>query len=391
LFDGVEKILVVKLRHIGDVLLSVPAIRALKETFPNAGVSALVNSGTEEMLTLNPLVEEVVCYEREIKRAPIERRIPAELRFAAGVRKRGFDMTVDLTGGDRAALLGFLSGARYRLGYRPGAGFAGKRYLYTHMAEPPGARTHTVMRDLGLVSAFGIETQDLGVDIFYSDEDASFVAGLLDGAGLGGAAFVHVHPSSRWGFKCWGDAHMARVMDFFVDRGLAVVLTTGPESGEVERGRAIIGLAGSAPLDLSGRLSLKQLAALSARSALFFGPDSAPMHIAAAVGTRAIGLFGPSGAFDWGPWENAAASAWRPASDGPVSPYPARGGVQRFGSNIVIQKDWECVPCGRDGCDGSKKSRCLDELSAEEVIEALCPVVEEVTGRGARGPGRGLG
>ncbi|HXI10636.1 MAG TPA: glycosyltransferase family 9 protein, partial [Thermodesulfobacteriota bacterium] len=140
LFEGTKKILVIKLRHIGDVLLTVPTIRALKESFPGSEVSVLVNSGTEEMLEGNPLVKEVIRYDRSVKGLPAARRVAAEARLVKRLRSEKFDMTVDLTGGDRPALLGFLSGARYRLGYRPKGGFKGKRLLYTHMAERPTVR-----------------------------------------------------------------------------------------------------------------------------------------------------------------------------------------------------------------------------------------------------------
>ena len=90
------------------------------------------------------------------------------------------------------------------------------------------------------------------------------------------------------------------------------------------------------PLDLAGHLSLKELGALIAKARLFFGMDSAPMHLAAAVNTPAVALFGPSGVFNWGPWGEG---------------------------HLVIKQDWDCLPCGQDGCEGSKISRCLVELT----------------------------
>ncbi len=157
-FKDIRKILVIKLRHIGDVLLAVPAIRALKEGFPDAEVSALVNSGTEEMLTLNPLLSGVLTFDRRALKLPLASKAAAELGFIKRLRREGFDMTVDLTSGDRPSLIGFLSGARCRLGYDPGKkGFRGKRLLYTHLAAPPDGGLHAVLRDLRLVEEFGVE------------------------------------------------------------------------------------------------------------------------------------------------------------------------------------------------------------------------------------------
>jgi len=402
-FKDVKKILVIKLRHIGDVLLTVPAIRALKESFPGARVSALVNSGTEDMLTLNPLLEEVIPFDRGATlsvtgRGPAPaclKRGMVEVKFVRALRARGFDMTVDLTGGDRPALLGVLIGARYRLGYDPmGKGFAGKKYLYTHLAARPAGRLHTVLRDLALVRSFGIDTTDLTVDIFTSAADDSFVKRLLEENGVKppegvqplegvqppegvqlGEPFVHVHPTSRWLFKCWKDEAMAGLLDMLQESGFKVVITAAPDDREIKRVASIISRMRTRPVDLSGKLNLKQMAALSRSSVMFFGVDSAPMHIAAACGTRVVGIFGPSGAFDWGPWDNRA------AKENAAAAYPQKNGIQRFGANTVIQKDWDCIPCGKDGCKGTKKSDCLDAIEPFEVWKILKDTFGEVRAR----------
>lgn len=382
-FTGVNNILVIKLRHIGDVLLTVPAIRALKESFPGARVSALVNSGTEAMLTGNPLLHEVIPYDRALKNVSVAGRMTIELKFLGELRKRRFDMAVDLTGGDRPALIGFMCGARYRLGYDPaGSGFAGKKLLYTHMAKRPAARMHTVFRDAGVLWEFGITTADYTVDIHTSKEDDAAVDTLLGASGITpGTPFVHAHPTSRWMFKCWTDAAMADVLDRFESHGIRTVITAGPDGKELAKVRAIKSMMRHAPADLSARLTLKQLAALSKRSVLFFGVDTAPMHIAAAAGARVVSLFGPSGAFDWGPWDNSeiiekgADYSASVEAGCAYSPYPLKNGLQRFGKNTVIQKDWDCVPCGKDGCNGSKKSDCLDAIDADFVWNIIKEII----------------
>jgi heptosyltransferase-3 len=374
LFEWTKKILVIKLRHIGDVLLTVPAIRALKESFPGSEVMALVNSGTEDMLAGNPLVRKVICYDRSVKNLPAGRRMIEEVRLVKRLRREKFDMTVDLTGGDRPALLGFMTGARYRLGYCPKGGFKGKKLLYTHLAGRPAVRTHTVLTDLGVVRAFGIDTNDLTIDIFTTKEEDSFVENALMEAGYNGGPIVHAHPTSRWLFKCWTDEGMAFVFDRLQNAGFTVVLTSGPDDKELRKIASTISIMKTRPVDLSGRLRLKHLASLSKRAEFFFGVDSAPMHIAAASGTRVVGIFGPSGAFDWGPWDNNEIKKrvyeGRETS-GVNSPYPKKGGVQTFGGNTVIQEERDCVPCGKDGCGGSKKSDCLDAITPEAVWEIL--------------------
>ncbi len=357
---------------MGDVLLTVPAIRALRENFPASRISALANSGTEEMLTLNPLLDEVICYDRTLKRKALFKRISGELRLVKEIRKKRFDMTVDLTSGDRPALIGFLSGARYRLAYEPeGSGFIGKRFLYTHIAKRPTARTHTVLRDLGLLRGFGIDTKNLSVDIYTTGADDAFIERTLGERGLKkGERYVHAHPTSRWLFKCWTDEGMAGVMDMLQLRGLRVVITSSADEEELRKVRAIISLMKSKPIDLSGKLKLKHLASLSRGAEFFFGVDTAPMHIAAAAGARVVGIFGPSGAFDWGPWDNDEVSKSRINPD-LSTPYPKTGGIQTFGRHTVIQKNWACVPCGKAGCNDTIKSVCLDSLETDEVWGVL--------------------
>lgn len=375
-FRDVKNILVIKLRNIGDVLLTVPTIRALRETFPKARLSVLVNPGTEAMLTENPLVDEVIVLNRKEKKRGLTGKVRKGLGFMKTLRAKGFDMSVDLTGGDRAALTGFTAGARYRLGPDPeGKGFKGKRFLYTHKAPQPPAMTHTVLRNLSVVRPFGIDTSDLTVDFFTTKEDEAIVGEILKKEGLGGREkkpFVHVHPVSRWLFKCPPSAFMASLLDETVTQGLDVVITSGPDAREQALVKEITGLMREKAINLSGQLSLKGLGALSKKAAFFFGVDSAPMHIASAVGTPVAALFGPSGAFDWGPWENGAVKELSfKSSDTPLTPYPARNGIQRFGVNTVIQDRRECLPCGKDGCNGSKKSDCLYELDEGLVKKIL--------------------
>jgi heptosyltransferase-3 len=182
---------------------------------------------------------------------------------------------------------------------------------------------------------------------------------LLAPHGLVRGGFVHVHPASRWAFKCWPAERVAALCDALAARGLPIVLTSAPDANEMAliaavqaaRARSAVtcprsGVPGTqsepAPtLDLSGQLSLKELAALAARARLFVGVDSAPMHIAAAMGTPTVGIFGPSGDREWGPWDNEG------------------GGRHRVVASLVHP----CRPCGRAGCDDSKVSDCLVSLA----------------------------
>ena len=376
-FKNVKKILVMKLRHIGDALLTVPVFRALRENFPDAHIAALVNSGTEEVLEGNPVIDEIVTFDRNIKKMNPVRRYIKELSFLKMVRGRGFDMTVELTGSDRAAVLSFASGARYRIGWKSKKGFTGKKYLYTHLSKPDQKR-HMVLANLDVIKQFGLSTENLFVDFHIPEKDREWARKILEENNShssrpserstrgSGNIIVHVHPTSRWLFKCWKDEYMAEIIRWFLDKGITVIVTSSSDKQELDKAKHILSLVSSRPpvhdsglIDLCGKTTIKQVGAVALAADLFFGVDTAPMHIAAAVGTPVVAIFGPSFAFKWGPWDNENSKS--------RIPYFQRNGIQAFGIHTVIQRDWECVPCGKDSCKGGKIYKCLEDIEPEEI------------------------
>jgi heptosyltransferase-3 len=384
LYSNIKRILVVKLRHIGDVLLTVPVFRALRETFTGAKITALINSGMEEVLTGNPSVDRIIVFDRAIKSLPLLRRYQKEILFIRRIREEGADLAVDLTGGDRSAILSYLSGARYRIALDPGrSGFFGKRRLYTHLTEFD-ASLHTVIQNLEVISRHGISTNNYRIEISIDHEEIKGIKDILTGHGVTeNDTIVHIHPTSRWLFKCWTDEYMAEIINWLVRQGVRVVLTSSTSGTEMERIESILSsvperdISNQGLINLCGRTSLKELAVISSLSDLFFGVDSAPMHIAAAVDTPVVALFGPSGAFNWGPWDNDQKSDDRNQMT-EITPYPERNGVQSFGIHTVIQRDWDCIPCGMDGCNGTKKSRCLADITPDEVKSIISSQLERV-------------
>ena len=163
--------------------------------------------------------------------------------------------------------------------------------------------------------------------------------------GLTPKNFILIHPPARWLFKCWTAEGYAQVIDALQnDYKLPVVLTAAPAPQEMQFMQDIARRLHTTPVNLAGRLDLKALGAMIAQARLFIGVDSAPMHLAAAVGTPTVVLFGPSGPYNWRPWGEG---------------------------HLVLTKDFDCQPCGRDGCDGTKISRCLTAITPAEVLAAV--------------------
>ena len=349
-FKDIKKILVIKFRHIGDVLLTSPAIRALKENFPEADISVIVNSGTEEVLSGLPAISELMVFDRKIKKMPGLRKYMKEIAFYKEIRSKGFDMTVDLTGGDRAALVSFISGARYRLALDPGAqGFVGKRFLYTHLAKTDNQK-HMVLQNLDVIGQFGITTRNTDLDFFIPEEATLSIGRIFKENNISeDDTVVHIHPTSRWMWKCWDDRYMAEVFGWMIDKGMKIVLTSAPVDKEIETADRILSLIpdeliSKGIVNLCGRTSIKELAAISDAADIFFGVDSAPMHIAAAVHTQVVALFGPTGENEWRPF--------------------GRG-------HIVITKDLPCKPCRKGMCEGVQLRECMSAIKPEDVKKAI--------------------
>jgi heptosyltransferase-3 len=340
------KILVMKFRNIGDVLLITPLLSNLKRAYPNALIDVALNKGTEEMITLNPNVNDIIIYDRElVKSQKGIKRIFSEIKFALDIRQKRYDLIINLTEGDRGAQLSMISGAKTKIGYKNNKNILLKNVFDINL--PPQELRHTIETNLDVLRMLDIPIQDKKVEIFWSSKDENKVNALLPKK-----EFVHIHPVSRWLFKCLDDTTVAKIIDYCKNElGYEVVLTSAPVKQELDKISSILKLCKSNPLSLAGKLSLKETAYLNSKAKFFIGVDTAIMHISAANDIPVLAFFGPSGTFHWGPWDNNLTE----------SGYNKKNGFQQMGKHKVIQVNWECAPCGKDGCNGTKISECLME------------------------------
>ncbi len=193
------------------------------------------------------------------------------------------------------------------------------------------------------------------------DKSAARVRNLLAQQGLEPHRFIQMHPGSRWLFKCWPPEHSAALLDRLTAAGMRIAVTGAPDARERALVEAIFTACASASrsriVDLTGALSLRELAALTREARAFVGVDSAPMHIAAAMGTPVVALFGPSGETEWGPW-----------------------GVAH---RVITSSAHPCRPCGIDGCGGGKISECLTTVPVDRVHVALTEMLAATEPRGS--------
>jgi heptosyltransferase-3 len=354
LFNGIKRILLMKLKHIGDVLLSTPCIRALHATFPDARICALVNEECAPILANHPLLDEVIAFPRSSLRGLSLRRVTGEYAFLQEVRRREFDMVVDLTSGDRSAWLAWLSGARYRLAHDPqGRGFLGKALLYNNLVPyPQDPDLHEVQKNLGIIEHFGMAVSSLRLELYPSAEDLRVAEEARVRLRLQeGERCVVVHPTSRWLFKCWADDRFAALIDWVQDHhACPVVVTCGPDPHELERVGKVLAGCTSKPRSLLGELTLMQWAALVRKAQLFVGVDSAPMHIAASQNIPTLAFFGPTGFHNWRPW------AVR---------------------HIVLVHDCPCSRDRRPHCDWTRTRACMDAITLDEAKQAIDQLMTE--------------
>ncbi len=305
------KILVIKFRHIGDVLLTTTFVRNLRLSYPNAQIDIAVNDDCEAIYKYNNDINNLFLYPRKsIKNSNIFKKIFTEWNFLKQITAENYDIVFNLTEGDRGAIYSLLSKAKTRVGVESKNSFIKKLNPYTISAPFP-KNIHTVEKNLHYLSLAKIPVIDKRVYMSHSENDEAKISQLLSNKNID--RFIHIHPVSRWLFKCWSSEGFAEVIDYIQDiYSIPVIITAAPDSKERQRVDKIISLCKNRPIDLSGQLTLNELSALIKRAELFIGVDTAPMHMAAAHDTPVIALFGPTNPQSWGPWENSiATSCWK--------------------------------------------------------------------------------
>lgn len=253
--NGVKRILVVKLRHLGDVLLSAPVFSHLKRVFPDAQIDAYIWKEAEPMLSGHSAISQLILYDRKWKSLSFPKRIVKEGQLLRQIRQQNYDLIVNLTEGDRGALAAFVSEASVKVGFDPGKkGMIGKRKIFSHLVKSCPNPRHTVERDLDALRRIGIfpSPQERSIELSIPEEAKLAAKKMLGGLQKG--EFTLIHPVSRWRFKCCPPQLMAQVIDELEG---PVVLTSGPAEQEREMLREIARYAKKEVIDLGEKLLLR--------------------------------------------------------------------------------------------------------------------------------------
>ena len=339
----VRRVLVVRLRSIGDTVLATASLDALRRFLPTAQIDVLLETWVAPVLEGFDAVDNVITVERgsTVSRAGVARRL----------RSARYDVAYNLHGGTTATLLMRAAGARHRVGY---SSYQYSRLL-NHAAPPPDelwgrARTHSVEQQLALLGWTGVPVSDRPPTRLNVTEKAmKSVLERLRAAGVNETKpLALIHPAAAFDTKQWAAENFARVAENLSERGLTCVAIAAPNEQRVVD---MLVENSSASINAFTDLSLPEVTALAARARLFVGNDSGVAHIAAAVRAPSVVIFGSSNVAHWRPWTIAPAE--------------------------VVREELPCQPCPGYTCSEFDAPECIRRVTVERVLAAVQRVIEE--------------
>ena len=345
------RILLVRLRQIGDVVFTTPAIRALRQRFPDAQLSYLVEPAAAPIVLNNPHLHEVIV-------APRRRGVRGlldDLALGRRLRAARYDLAIDFHGGPRASLLTWLSGAPRRVGYH----VVGRSWMYTErIARPRQLRArHSVENQWDLLAALGVAPPDRSrdaVEMRIGAGEADLVRHRLTEAGLAAEnVLIVMHVSAGNPFRRWPAAHFVELATSLATAhpDHRVLITSGPSEREaagriIADARSVLGTSRANRVLACGEFSLSELRALLEHASLYVGGDSGPLHIAATTRVPIVGLYGPTLPARSAPWRDGA-----------------------LVTEAVDAGELPCRPCDQRVC-APGDFRCLTTITAAQVMSA---------------------
>jgi heptosyltransferase-3 len=339
----VKKILLIKFRHHGDVLLSTPLIAACRQQFPKAKIDFLIYEESAPLLKYHPDISQLLFVQRSWRKLKLITRLKNEWDLIQKMRSNEYDLVLNLTEGDRGAIYTFLTQATYRVGVDPkGKGLFFKKYFFTHLVNFDGLMKHTVEMQLDFLRVLNIQPSYASreLKLIYQNTDIKKVEKFYR------EKTVVIHPVSRWMFKAIPQTTVTYLIEELIKTGVHVILTGSSDPIELQFNSQIAQAFDASFLtDLSGKLSLLELAALIDISDMVISCDSLPMHMAACYKKPLVAVFGPTSSIRWAPWRNPNAK--------------------------VVEMGLSCQPCYQAGCQNKHQSDCLIFLPKEKILNEV--------------------
>jgi heptosyltransferase-1 len=336
----IQRILLIRLRRIGDVVMTTPAITALREGFPKTKITYVIDEPYRELMEGHPDLDRVIVLPRHMGFKEFRKHMRQ-------IRRDAYDVVIDFHGGPRASLLTFFSGARLKIGYR----IKYKNFIYDIKLprEPEEGYFHSVENHVNLVKALGINPRSLPALSLppSTRSEAENIRRFIQENALENTKIITLHISAGNEFRDWGVERLARLITLLSQVPRVKIVLIGSE--EDRQAEEEIKKTSEAPfLSMVNRLNLRELRELVSLSSLFVGPDSGPMHIAATTTTPIVAYFGPTLPAHFGPWKVRS---------------------------TLLEKDFDCRPCRQRQCI-HEDFRCLRTISPDEVTNACLPYIQ---------------
>lgn len=333
-------ILIVKLSAIGDVIHTLPSLAALRKLYPAAHITWVVEEAAASLICNHPLLDEVLVSRRkswltDFRRGEILRPLREINLFLKQLRKRPYDLVIDFHGLFKSAVIVLLSGGKRKLGYDSLQELSG---LFYNEKISEDMTKHAVDRYLDFPRYLGAKITATEFVLPVSKDIEAKVKLLLDEYKLESKKFIVINPVAYWETKLWDDEKFAKLAELIISELNLAVVFTGSERDSVEK---IIAQISAPVINLAGKTSLPELAALYGKASMLITTDSGPMHLAAAVGIPVIALFGPTD--------------------------PQRTGPYGKG-HTVISSGLSCSPCLLKKCPTKK---CMQDITPEQVFTAI--------------------
>jgi len=344
-------ILIVKLSAVGDVIHTLPSLSALRRQFPQAHISWVVEEAASDLLRDNPCLDEVIISGRkrwlkELRQGKFSQVLQEGRRFLSRLRRRRYDLVIDFHGLFKSAILTWLSGAPRRLGYDSMQELSG---LFYNEKIPEDLNRHAVDRYLDFPRDLGADPGKPEFPLAISAPQHRHIEQLFAEFHLGdGENLIAINTVALWETKLWIDEKFAHLADRIARELKASVVFTGSDPAPMD---GILSQMTTPAVNLGGRTSLRELAYLYQRSRLLITTDSGPMHLAAAVETPVIALFGPTDPVRTGPYGEG---------------------------HRVLRKGLPCSPCFQKSCN---RVICMEDISVDEVFDAVKEVFDSSPSR----------
>ncbi|MFQ5631814.1 MAG: glycosyltransferase family 9 protein [bacterium] len=336
--NTISRILLSRLRFMGDVILTTPIIRQLRHVFPNAYIAYLTEDKFAPLLQNNPLLDEIIPLQiTNIQHKSSLQALKRQAKFIRDFRAKKFDLAIDLFGNPRTALLTWLSGARWRVG----GDFRGRGLLYNLRVQAPVEKLDAIAFHQLSLQKIGLEADSKKTEIFLADNEIQSAQHYLERKGFDlSQPIVGLHPGASWPNKCWQVEYFKKLAQELLAEQVQIFVSCGP--GEQELLRPLQEIR-NARLVFGEVLPLRQLAAVLRHLNLYITNDCGVMHLAVAVDTPTFGIFGPGEPNIW-------------------FPYRKEFGHKAFWADI------ECRPCHKNECPLGTLA-CMHETTPEMVFK----------------------